>query len=434
MAQRPTYDLLVAGADAAGFAAAAAARRLGATAVVISTGHEPRAAGTRPSPPNFVWRLLDLHRFDLKTIDAAGARTHLAEGESIFTVPDAGRTARLLASRDPMLEHCWPDFIDAMARAGARAGERAEAGPDARERQARPGGLALVEAPYLTALDILDDRFTDEGLKTHVLMTALAPLGLAGDEPGSALALFDIAGADPRERVGADALHEALAAVAKEAGAAIETGRLLRLARESERQWSATFEDGTEVRAARALASTALGADAAGLLIDAGGSPLRRQAGAEATIRLRYARKPVVKAGESAGLHHIAADKRALARARDAMLEGRIDDAMPLSFEIRGREIVARGPFAPAAIRDNGSMRDWTGQDLQILGRVAAAAIGRRLDPGCGAPQSIEASLGPDPGAGLRLRDFTRGKLPAPPPSVDTVGAAAALAMTLVRR
>lgn len=429
MAQRPTYDLLVAGADAAGYAAAAAAGRLGASAVVVSTGHEPRSSGSQPSPPNFVWRLLDLHRFDLKAVDAGPARTHLGEGDEVATVPDAGKAARLLAARDPALEHCWPDFVEAMAR------ERARNAPQTDDR-ARKGpllGLALADAPYSSALDVLNDRFADEGLKTHLLMTALAPLGLAGDEPGSARALFDLASADPSQRVDADALAEALAACARSAGAVIETGKLTRLARESERLWVAKFENGDEVRAARVLASTALGAEAAGFLVDAGGSPLRRQAGAEAAIRLRYGRKPRLRAGDSAGLHHVAADSHALARARDAMLEGRIDDAMPLTFEIRGREIIARAVFAPATIRENGGMREWTGQDLQILGRMAAAAIGRRLDPACGAPQSIDANLGPDVAAGLRKRDFTRTKLPAPPPSADAVGAAAALAMALVK-
>lgn len=429
MAQRPTYDLLVAGADAAGFAAAAAAQRLGASAVVVSTGHEPRATGLKPSPPNFVWRLLDLHRFDLKTVDAGRTVTHVSEGESIETVADAGKTGRLLAARDPMLEHCWPDFIEAMARGKSRIDPQT----DDRGRRTPLAGLALTDAPCQSALDILEDRFADEALKVHLLMTALAPLGLAGDEPGSALALFDLAAADPASRVDADALQEALACAAKDAGAVLETGKLVRLAREGERSWSAKFEDAGEVRAARAIASTAIGAEAAGFIVDAGGSPLRRQAGAEATIRLRYGKKPRVRSGERAGLHHIASDKRALARARDAMLEGRIDDAMPLTFEIQGREIVARVAFAPAAIRENGGLRDWTGQDLQILGRMAAAAIGRRLDPACGAPQTIDAAIGTDVAAGMRRRDFTGGRLLAPAPSADAVGAAALLAMTLVR-
>ncbi len=428
MAQRPTYDLLVAGADAAGFAAAAAAQRLGARAVVVSTGFEPRPAGAQPSPPNFVWRLLDLHRFDLKAADAGPSRTQLGEGDEVATFPDAGKTARLLAARDPALEYGWPDFVEAMER------ELARNQPQTDDRGRKPlFGLALGEAASSSALDILNDRFADDGVRTHLLMTALAPLGLAGDEPGSARALFDLQSADPAQRVEAEALAEALAACAKEAGAVIEGGKLLGLAREGERLWIARFDDGGEVRAARVLASTALGAEAAGFLIDAGGSPLRRQAGAEATIRLRYARKPRLRAGDSAGLHHLAADSHALARARDAMLEGRIDDAMPLSFEIRGREIVARAAFAPATIRENGGMRDWTGQDLQILGRMAAAAIGRRLDPACGAPLAIDASIGPDVAAGLRQRDFAAERLPAPPPCVDAVGAAAALAMALVK-
>ena len=429
MAQRPAFDLLVIGADAAGYAAAAAATKLGARAVLVRAGPEPKAAGLSPSPPNFVWRLLDLHRYDLATIDAGLTVTHLAEGDDIATAADPLKTARLLAARDPALEHCWPDFISAMARSH----EIAET-PNAAARGGAPHGLALADPRWASAIDVLDDRFSNEGLKAHVLMTALAPLGLAGDEPGSALALFDAGARDLAQRVDAEALHDALAAVAKEAGVTIETGTLVRLSRAGDRALTAQLDDGKELRAARAVASSALIADAAGLVVEAGGSPLRRQAGTEATIRLRYARKPRARAGTQSGaVHHIAADKGALQRARDAMIEGRLDETMPMSFEIRGREIIARAPYAPAAIRDNGAMREWTGQDLQILGRAAAAAIGRRLDPACGAPQSFDTTLGADPAGGMRRRDFSQGTVAAPAPSIDAVGAAAALAMRLAR-
>jgi hypothetical protein len=429
MAQRPSFDLLVIGADAAGLAAGAAAARLGRRAAVVRAGVEPKAAGLKPSPPNFVWRLLDLHRYDLATTDAGLTLTHLAEGEGIGTLADPSKTARLLARRDPALEHYWPDFVAAMARAGS-GGDGAAAGRDRRET---PAGLGLSDPPWACAIDLLDDRFTDEGVKAHILMSALAPLGLAGDEPGSAQALFDVEAYDPPRRVDAEALTDALAAAAKDAGVVVEADKLVRLTREGERAITAHLEGGGALRAARIVASSALVAEAAGLIVEAGGSPLRRQAGAEATIRLRYARKPRVRAGAGGQLHHIVADKRSLQRARDAMLEGRIDDAMPLSFEIRGREIIARAPFAPAQIRDNGAMRDWTGQDLQILGRAAAAAIGRRLDPACGAPQSVEAKIGPDVAAGLRRRDFCAAAIAAPPPSIDAVGAAAALILGLAR-
>ncbi len=429
MAQKPAFDLLVIGADAAGYAAAAAAMKLGARAVLVRAGSEPKASGLRPSPPNFVWRLLDLHRYELATVDAGLTVTHLGEGEDVATAADPLKTARLLSARDPALEHFWTDFASAMARSH-EAAETADAQP----RRAAPVGLPLADPRWASAVDVLDDRFTDEGLKAHLLMSALAPLGLAGDEPGSALALFDAGARDPQQRVDAEALQDALAAAAKDAGVAIEAGKLVRLSRMGDRAVTAQLDTGTELRAARAVASSALIADAAGLVIEAGGSPLRRQAGVEATIRLRYARKPRVKSGAQSGsVHHIAADKRALQRARDAMLEGRLDEAMPISFEIRGREILARASYAPAAIRDNGAMREWTGQDLQILGRAAAAAIGRRLDPACGAPQAVDTTLGPDVAAGLRRRDFSQSPIAAPAPSVDAVGAAAALAMRLAR-
>jgi hypothetical protein len=182
------------------------------------------------------------------------------------------------------------------------------------------------------------------------------------------------------------------------------------------------------------MASSALLAEAAGLRVDAGGTPLRRRSGTQATIRIRYDRKPKLSAKDAAAGFFIAADRQAIIRARNGMIEGKLEDEAPLAFEIRGKEIFARAPFCPARLVDNGETREWTGQDRQILGRQTAAFIEKRLPGVTGTPREIEVTIGPDVASGLRRRSFDVPPTPAPAPSADPIGAAAALALEISRR
>lgn len=407
---RATFDLLVLGAGAAGLAAAACAARSGAKSALAATGEERPEDGAVVEPPNAVWRLLDLHIYDLKFEERAGVASYLADGGApLTTSDDAATCARLLATRDPTLEQIWPAFIDDMRRA-----------------QDSDAGAGLQPDRFQSANAALDDYFADEALKTHVIAAFVAPFGLAGDEAGSLAALL-AAGAPPARRLAAPALAEALKSAAEAAGVDIAAGKLQRWSREG-KVWKAVMEDGREIRARRAMASSALLAEAAGLRVAAGGAALLRRAGVEAVIRIRYDRKPKSPTAAAA-----ATDRAAIIAARNAMLEGRLPDEAPLLFEVRGKDILARAPFCPAQFRENGETRDWTGQDRQILGRQAAALIERRLGHAPGIVRDIEVTIGPDVAAGLRRRKFSLPPLPAPPPSADAIGAAAALALEIIR-
>lgn len=416
MTQRTAFELLVVGADAPGFAAAACAARSGATAAVAATGGETPAAGSVVEPPNFVWRLLDLHAYELP-IENAGAMTTLAEKAALSTYGDPVRTGGALAERDPELEHLWPAFAaDMKRRADEIAANEMRAGPDL----------------FLSANAALDDYFADEQLKAHLISSFAAPFGLAGDEAGSAGAL-SFAGANAQRRVPARALNDALTLAAQAAGVETLAGVLQALVRVDGKNWKAVMDNGRELRARRVMASSALIGEAAGLRISCNGSPLVRRKGAQAQIKIRYDKRPTAAAAREPGVFFTAKDRSEIVRARNAMIEGRLDDDPVLSFEISGKEIIARAPFCPSRLRENGEEREWTGQDRQILGRQAATLIDRTLGGAVGTIREIDVTIGPDVASGLKRRSFETPAIPAPAPSIDAVGAAAALGMEIVR-
>ncbi len=412
MSQRAAVDLIVIGADAAGFAAAACAAKSGASAAVVATGGEAPALGSADEPPNFVWRLLDLHLHDLR-LEPPAARTTLTGKSALQTFADPMRTGAELAARDATLEHLFPAFA-------------AEMKPE-RASDARRGGER-----YLSANAVLDDYFGDEELKAHIVSSFVAPLGLSGNEAGSAAAL-GFAGAAPRRRVSARALADALAEIAKSAGAEILSGRLQALIRTEGKNWKAVMDNGHELRTRHVMAASALIGEAAGLRIACNGSPLVRRAGTEAVIRIRYDKRPSAPSLKDGGVFFTAMTRADIARAHDAMMDGRIDQAPALSFELSGKEVVARAPLCPARLREGDEEREWTGQDKQILGRQAASLIEQRLGGSVGAVREIEVTIGADAATGLKRRSFDMPPVPAPAPSMDPVGAAAALAMEIVR-
>ena len=412
MSQRAAVDLLIIGADAAGFAAAACAAKSGASVARAPTGGEAPAAGSASEPPNFIWRLLDLHLHDLQSGPAAPQTTLLEKG-ALSTSADPMRTGEALAARDPALEHLWPAFAADMKRAPAGRA------PEAADR-------------FLSANALLDDYFADEDLKTHLVSAFVAPFGLAGDEMGSAAALAG-AGEMAHARISAKALFDALHDAATKAGVDCLSGRLQTLVRVDAKNWKTVMDNGHEARGRMAMASSVLLGEAAGLRVSCNGSPLVRRIGAEAIIRIRYDKRPSAAALRATSDFFTATDRAAILRARNAMIDGRIGDEPVLRFEVSGKEIIARAPYCAARLRENGDEREWTGQDRQILGRQAAALIEKRLGGGLGAVREIEVTIGADAATGLKRRSFDVPAIPAPAPSHDPIGAAAALALEIVR-
>lgn len=415
MAPRTVIDLFIVGADAAGLAAAACAARSGAKVALAPTGGECVAEGLVAEPPNFVWRLLDLHQYDLRFEAPSGEATALSPTSLVATGADARGTAEGLAAREPSLEFLWPQFVEELSAVAAAGGR---------------GNLSPGE--YQSANAALDDYFEDEALKTHLVSALVAPFGLAGDEAGSAQALVSVAGWS-RRRTLRRALDDALKSAALAAGVEIREERLDAVERVDDKFWKIVLEDGRDLRARDAMASSALIGEAAGLRVAASGSPLLRRNGAEATIRIRYDRRPKLPGRDWRVRYHNAANRRQILRARDSMNAGRLAEEPPFSFEFAGKDVIARAPYCPARLRENGHFREWTGQDRQILGRQAADEV-ERLFGDVGNAREIEVTVGPDAASGLRRRVFDAPAILAPAPSHDDIGAAAALAMEIVRR
>jgi hypothetical protein len=415
MGHAPIVDLLVVGADAAGFAAAACAARKGASAALIKTGGEPNEEGFALEPPNFVWRLLDLQQYELRfeTVEEYASLHH--SGPAISTFGDSAKTAEALAAIDPALAHLWPQFAE----------EAESHAPD-------PGESRRISArQFLSANAVLDDYFADERLKTHLINALVAPYGLSGDEIGSAEALSSIEGWR-RRQTSRRALGDSLKSAAQSANVEIAAGRLQSLEHVDSKFWRAVTDEGKELRSRAVMASSALIGEAAGLRVACGGSPLVRRSGAEAVVKIRYDRRPKLPGKSARARYFTAPDRTAIIRARNSMREGRIPEDAPMAIEIAGKEVVVRAPFCPSRLRENGELRDWTGQDRQILGRQAAAAVERALGA-IGVIREIEVAIGPDAAAGLQRRSFVSPPIPAPPPSPDPIGAAAALAIQLSR-
>lgn len=415
MAPRTFIDLFIVGADAAGLAAAACAARSGAKVALAPTGGECVAEGLVAEPPNFVWRLLDLHQYDLRFEAPSGEATALSPTSLVATGADARGTAEGLAAREPSLEFLWPQFVEELSAVAAAGGR---------------GNLSPGE--YQSANAALDDYFEDEALKTHLVSALVAPFGLAGDEAGSAQALVSVAGWS-RRRTLRRALDDALKSAALAAGVEIREERLDAVERVDDKFWKIVLEDGRDLRARDAMASSALIGEAAGLRVAASGSPLLRRNGAEATIRIRYDRRPKLPGRDWRVRYHNAANRRQILRARDSMNAGRLAEEPPFSFEFAGKDVIARAPYCPARLRENGHFREWTGQDRQILGRQATDEV-ERLFGDVGNAREIEVTIGPDAASGLRRRVFDAPAILAPAPSHDDIGAAAALAMEIVRR
>ena len=401
MAARARFDLLVVGADLAGFAAAAVAARRGAATAIAATGDEAPFEGDVAEPPNAVWRLLDLQQYDVRFEPTEPSLSLFEKGP--LAIDEA-----ITQTVDGSPNQYWPQFLSAMRRLSPSRD---------------------VDS-LLSANALLDDYFDDEDLKTHLVSLHVAPLGLAGDEQGSAQALA-AAGAAGTRRASAAALGDALQRAAAAAGAEIIPGRLQTLNRIDSKSLSAACDNGLEIRARAAMASSALIGEAFGARIDAGPTALLRRCGVAATIRMRLDRKPKAPGGRRNAVCHTALDRNAIIRARDAVIAGAIPDEPPLSFRLVGKEIVAQAPFCPSRIIENGEAREWTGQDRQVLGRAAASVIEKRLGGAVNA-REIDISFGPDVEAGLARRNFEIPPLRAPAPGENAIGAAAALALELI--
>lgn len=437
--KRAPFDLVVIGAEAAGYAAAACAARHGASVALVRAGERKARGGSTPGVPDFVWRKLNLETAGLD-VEPVSARVSLFEdGSSIATYPSAKKTREALEKSAEGDHHLWADFSAELERRWREGADVAYASAAAKigetpllDSLRTKDGAAAAGRLAATTAEILEDYFSSAPLKAHLASVALGPFGLGGDEPGSALGLAAMSeSAAWRVRPGgkAGALIEALTRAAIEAGVVMPESRLKGLGPFDQKKRSLILEDGGLIEARRIMASSIEIAARADIEVAPSFSPLARRDGAVADIRLKFKKAPEAPAHGKDALYFIAESLNDFAEARDAALEGRIADNMPISFEYLRDEVIVHAPYCPAYLKTEDEIREWSEQDRQALGM----AVVRRLEPFLnGAAKSVKridirvAAAAAPPG------DDAASAVPAPPPGLDPIGAAARLALELV--
>lgn len=439
---RKAFDLIVIGAEEAGLAAAACVARAGARAALVRRTAEQPPGASSPGVPDFVWRRLDLQETGIDAAPAGPVVSLFKDGKELATYRERERTALALAEQAAPGHHLWADFhvsLEAMAREeGALiarsvvSAARQAAGPLLGAATGAGGAetLARLTAP---ARSVIDDYFDDEAMRAHLCNIALAPLGLAGDEAGSALALSSLS--EPaawRIRTGGrgPTLLKALEERCASAGVEIFDSKILRVEGADEKTRQVILENGETLRARRLMAASVGAAAEAGVPLTPALSPLARRSGAVADIRLRFSKPPAPPTDHPDATYYLSDGPDALAQARDAALEGRFVERPPISFEFSEGDIVVRAPYCPDALVTEGESRDWTEQDRQAFGRQIVSRLAPYLNGAGRALRRIDVRVA---SAGAHQGGDPAASAVAPPPSHDPIGAAARLALDLVR-
>lgn len=443
MKQRRQFDLVIIGADPPGLAAAACAVRANAEidlrVAVVRTGDEQPSGAAYAGVPDFVWRRLDLHlsALEAKPIDAL---ISLFEGgKTLATYQNRRRTERALETNGADAAHVWPDFVGAQERLWeeSEAMMRGAAKGDAKLLPAlsRNDAAAFAKRLSQSCAEVLDDHFASEDLKTHVASAALMPLGLAGDEPGSALALAASEGSGAwRVAAGAKggSLQKALEDCCAAAGVTFVEGVVVDIQITDDKQRAVVLDTAEVLKAPIVMAGRAASPTAARLGAAPAFSPLARREGASAEVRVKLSKAPVPPGGPEGAVYFASGGREALSTARDAALEGRIPDEPPIYFEFGKDEILVTAPYCPAALYADDERRDWSEQDRQALGRRIVERLGAVLNGGLPNVRRIDVKIAASE-AGAGKVGTGPARLVAPPASHDEIGAAARLAMELVR-
>jgi phytoene dehydrogenase-like protein len=196
--------------------------------------------------------------------------------------------------------------------------------------------------------------------------------------------------------------------------------------------------DGAIALAKTTMASSAGAAARFGAPLLAASSPLALRSAARAAVRLRFAERPRIAAqglqGEPDAIFYLADSLDSITAARDQAASGGFIERAPLSFEADGEEIIVEAPYCPIAIRTDEGMRAWTEQDRQAFGAQVLQRVSPYLDGAAAGIRKIEVSIAPPIGSRESRRASRSGAgILAPPPSLDEIGAAARLALALVR-
>ncbi|MEM8935271.1 MAG: hypothetical protein AAGC77_02555 [Pseudomonadota bacterium] len=388
-----SFDLIVIGDDEAALCAAACAGQAGARAAIIRTQDKGAPQLGNPSPscarvPNFVWRRLNLNAYGLH-LDPVSARiTLFADGGAISTGVEPRATAFTLADEAPSDSALWSSFVDdlrVLSEADLLTGAATSAVLNGADLPARlyedPRALGAVRTLSGSCAAILDDYFEHDPLKLHVAAHALGASGLGGEEPGSALTLTELFEEDAwrvRAPASGPSVKNALIASCRAEGVSIIDDDLMSISKRRSKYHLVETSADEAIKSRFVMFATPEAAAQQGV-IDAS-SPLSAPGAAVAVLRLKM-RKPIkAPNGDDRAVFQIVGDAAELQSARDAVVDGRLPDQLPLAFEFCDNgDIIARTSYCPARFRMDGEWRAWTGQDRQAASARMTERLSKRL-------------------------------------------------------
>ncbi len=385
------FDILIVGDDEASLAAAAAAAKAGAhIAVLRLPARKKRSPAATPAVPNFVWRRLDLQDYDLTLEPVSACVTLLKEGAPVASYLSARETAAGLEAAGLEDHLVWSDFhtdMAALAEEGylTNALFRGEA-PSVRQFAAflgAPQSLGKAARLFGPCADMLDDYFTDAGLKTHVAAHALSPAGAGPREAGTSAALLEFLEADAwRVRTPKDSpsLRAVLERVCQDAGVVFIAEKIVAATSSSAKQVTISFANEDKIKVKTVFFATP---DMAAVMGARGGAcmnGLGYKGHAVFTMRFRLADEVAPPAGDVKALFQIVDHADDLQNARDAAVEGRLYERLPVEFEFAPNgELIARSSYLPAAFYEDGDWRGWTGQDRQAVAGLIRERLTSRM-------------------------------------------------------
>jgi hypothetical protein len=97
-------------------------------------------------------------------------------------------------------------------------------------------------------------------------------------------------------------------------------------------------------------------------------------------MRFRLADGAEKPSGGANAIFQIIDDRGDLQAARDAAVQGKLYDNLPIEFEYASNgELIARSSLLPAAFFEAGEWRGWTGQDRQAVAAIIKERLSSRI-------------------------------------------------------
>lgn len=387
--QKDHFDIAFIGATNASLAAAAYVTKVGGRCVVIQTGIEKKNELSTDCPPNSVWRKLDLGAYGV-VLEPVSTIASLADGEILLqTFEDENQTLEAIRNKDESAAEVFSDFKAAgQSLSGYDQGPQLNGSRKSAFERFAPQS-EICGSPLASANEVLDDFFADEDTKAHFARISLMRFGLAGDEPGSAIALGSgYADAEWRVRNNGNgiSLRKALQRVCDDLNVNVLTSGVISVEKKNSAVKRVLLSDDSEVFATTIIAADDHVSGRLGLNVDAGGSFLLGKQQAEAIATITFASSVEFTKGLNGGIYFAAREGYAsLQQARDKAVEGEIAEDLPIIFEASGKTVKVTAPYIPKQLFSEGDWRDWSGQDRQALGTqlldlISPYVVGGRSD------------------------------------------------------